>query len=1119
VPAVTPSSDAAVQEESKVSIRRLVEKYDLAVTSGEASRFSEAQVRISFIDPLLRALGWNVESSAEVTVEERLLEGHCDYALRIPGDRRPRVFIEAKRFELGPKGLDGHTERGGHPLSFPQQAIRYAWQSQAEWAVLTNFKETRLYSSYIDPKKPESGLIFTIPIEDFEAHFDQLWTLSKESVRRNALDDLPKKRARETIHVEAPADLFECRGRLASDIHRQDSALGTALVQQAAQRILDRLIVMRVAEDRGVLRAETLSTLHTAWKKALIDPSSLFIKSLRHQFEQFDNVYNSEMFTPGHVCDRVSVSNAVMERVLDVLYDYNFDLIDADILGSIYEGYLSFVLEEEKGELTFHRAESARKSHGVYYTPTYVVEYLVDHALGPALAEAEGSRLATLRVLDPACGSGSFLIKAYDRVAAQYARLNEEAKASAKGRRTIEEHEGRAEEVHDFRDRILRQNLFGVDLDGQAAEIAAINLMLKALRPGQKLPLILKENVRVGNALISADDADLQAVFGEGWRDRRPFRWATEFPTILAGENGGFDAVVGNPPYVDSKAIPESEREYFHSARHGRTLPFPMAYKKTDLYALFLELGIRLLRPGGRLAFIIPDKVLTAPYASKLRPFILDTCAVEQIVDLTRVRVFPRQTVKNVILVLRKEPDSAAREATMTRVGIVPSGTDLAGGIPEPSEEMPQSAFRTQTDCQFRLEYRNPKLLDTALKFERGTVRLEEIFYVNWGLRTGTEEKTRTLITMEPSGPNAKPLLRGEDITGRYVMEWGGQYILYEPEKLINPLFPEALGSPKIVVRKISGNRGLFAAFDDKGLYPFSTVILALPYHLVAEVKRVRVPEGAIEKSRRFDPKYVLAIVNSRATRFYYDMMIADGLSVVPSHVNRLPIPDAPPDVQARLAAHAGDLLRMGQELGKEQRLGSFRRIVSAQPRVGEDDLVRYLDRGTETTMEVRDRLDQVTKASRITVTPQAREGNLELRVGYRLRSSEEERHGTVVCHLEPAIAQFLALVLADREKPDLGSGRPMAKLRAIEIPRFDADWTRHLEIAREVVAIARRHQTGTRELTRAIEVAEAAIDREVYALFGLDETDIKELSAFQPRADEPPVDEDDSEDPGAGED
>jgi hypothetical protein len=350
-------------------------------------------------------------------------------------------------------------------------------------------------------------------------------------------------------------------------------------------------------------------------------------------------------------------------------------------------------------------------------------------------------------------------------------------------------------------------------------------------------------------------------------------------------------------------------------------------------------------------------------------------------------------------------------------------------------------------------------------------------------------------------------------------MEWGGQYILYEPEKLVNPLFPEALGSPKIVVRKISGNRGLFAAFDDQGLYPFSTVILALPYHLVAEVKRVRVPEGAIEKSRRFDPKYVLAIVNSRAARFYYDMMIADGLSVVPSHVNRLPIPDAPPDVQARLAAHAGDLLRMGRELGKEQRLGSFRRIVSERPRTGEDHLGRYLDNRAEAVIEVRDRLDQVTKASRITVLPLVREGDLELRVSYRPRPTDEEKHGTVVCHLDPTIARFLASVVRDRERPDLGSGRLMAKLRAIEIPRFDADWTRHMKIVRDVVATVQQHEAAIEELTRAIEVSEAAIDREVYALFGLDEADVERLLAFHPRADEPVVDEDGSDGPEVADD
>jgi hypothetical protein len=362
-------------------------------------------------------------------------------------------------------------------------------------------------------------------------------------------------------------------------------------------------------------------------------------------------------------------------------------------------------------------------------------------------------------------------------------------------------------------------------------------------------------------------------------------------------------------------------------------------------------------------------------------------------------------------------------------------------------------------------------------------------------------------IGWNPSGPNAKPLLRGEDITGRYVVEWGGQYIQYEPEKLVNPLFPEALGSPKIVVRKISGNRGLFAAYDEKGLYPFSTVILALPYHSLSEVKRVRPPEGAIDRSRRFDPKYVLAIINSRAARFYYDMMIADGLSVVPSHVNRLPIPDAPGEVQARLAAYTEDLLRMGRELREEQRLGSFRRIVSARPTIGEDNLSRYLDNGAEKVVEVRDRLDQVTKASRITISPNVREGELELRLSYRLKSSSDELHGTVVCHLDPAIALFIASVLRDREKPEIGSGRPLAKLRAIEIPRFDTDWARHLEIVSDVVATLRRHETKITDLTRAIGVAEASLDREVYALFGLDEVEVAQMLAFQPRVGEALVD------------
>jgi type I restriction-modification system DNA methylase subunit len=1080
----SPSS----KDEAHSALARLVEKYRSEEAQGRLPDYNEANVRLRFINPLLRALGWDIESPDEVSVEDHLLSGYSDYALKIPGERRPRVFVEAKRFELGATGLDGYTERGGRKISFPQQAVQYAWQTQAAWSVLTNFKETRLYSSYIDPEHPDDGCVFKIRLEDYEARFEELWAISKDSVASGALDEIPRKKARETIQVEAPAALFECRSDLAQNIHILNPDISITHVQEAAQRILDRLIVMRAAEDRQVLPSESLWKLYSTWKDTQIDPSALFVASLRHQFEQFDRIYDSEMFAPGHICDRVAISNAAAQSVLETLYEYNFNLIDADILGSIYEGYLGFVLKEERGELRFRREDQERKKHGVYYTPTFVVEYIVDRTLGRALEGASTERAASVRVVDPACGSGSFLIKAFDRFAEFYSRANLAARLSAKGRRTVEEHEGRPEEVHNFRERILRDNLFGVDLDGQAAEIASINLMLKALRKGQKLPLILRENIRVGNSLISGSEAELKPYFGDTWVEKKPFDWVDQFPFL---KEGGFDVIIGNPPYVDSKAIPEPEREYFHDATKRRELPFPAAYKKTDLYVLFIELGLRLLKPGGRLSFIIPDRFLYSPYGTKLREVILNTCVIEEIIDLTNVRVFPHQSVWNVILVLRKEEDTEARDRNQVRIGVVPAGYPVVDGIPEPSLAMPQSDFRAVPGFQFRLQLRDPRLRMIVRKMEEAGTRLNDIYYVNWGLRTGTDEKTERLITSDGHHPLARRLIRGENIIDRYLLEWTGQYIIYDSGQLVNPLFPEVLESPKIVIRKISGDRGLFASYDSEGLYPFSTVILALPFSALEGVERARVPAGAGERSKSFLPLFVLAVVNSKAAKFYFDAMVTDGLSVAPDQVRQIPIPPARPDLQESLGVRVTNLLRLRKELQIETRLGAFRHVISTRTRVGDDDFGHYMNRLGESGLGIGSRLDGVNKASQVSISPELRDDHLVLHVQFVSGKPPGERSGEIVCRFDHVTSRFLGLVLIDREKNVGGKGRLMTKIRAVEVPRFDPDWERHLGIVEEIVATVERHERRAAEIAVEMRAEEREIDRTVYGLYGLDDTEI----------------------------
>lgn len=1028
--------------------------------------------------------------------EQRTHRGRADYGLRLGRGAAPSIFVETKRLELGPEGLDGSTTRGGKKVTFPQQAIEYSWQMGADWAVLTNFRETRLYFSHIDPRRTEDGLVWSFKWDEYLDRFDELWLISKESVASRAIYGHEKKRTRLTIHQEAPVELFSCRNILVSDIRRLNPKVTLPEIRSAVQRILDRLIVIRVAEDRGILPSEGLWTRYRTWVETRFGDATFFSEGLEQLFRRFDSVYNSEMFAAGHICEKVSVSDGAISQVLDVLYAFNFELLDADILGSIYEGYLGHVLTDDEGGVKFQQVNGVRKKTGVYYTPTYVVGYIVDQALGPMLKSADLRQVERLRILDPACGSGSFLIKAFDRVAEFYEHRRSELREAARLRKSLTDHPQHPEDTSGYRERILADNLFGVDLDPQAAEITAINLMLKALQKGQKLPSILKGSVQVGNSLVSGDEKSLRPYFGEKWLDAHPLNWSEAFATVMA--EGGFDVVVGNPPYVNIVAIPEEERAFFFDQKGGRARPFPHAAKRTDLYVLFIELGLRLLKQGGRLSFIIPFPFLYSPYADSLRQYILETCCIEQIIDLSDVRVFADPSVYNVIIVLRKESDPKVRQEAEVGLGIVPAGTELARGVPKPTERIPQSRFAALPRSQLRLEVRDPAVYEVAKKIGAAGVRLGEVFYINWGLRTGTKEKTERLITSDGTLPNAKPMVRGEDIVDKYLLDRSGQFIIYDTAQLYNSLFPECIVNPKIIIRKISGDRGLFATFDSNGLYPFSTVIIALPYAAVEGVKRADVPAGAAEQSRGYDPKYVLAVMNSKVERFYYDVMIGDHLSVVPNHIKDLRIPNAPPEVQRDLAQKVGEVMQLRSELREEQRLVQYQRVASAKTQVGTVDLRKYLDTLDERNL-VKGNLESEFFASRIEVTPRMESEWLILSISYQTkRERGKVKKGEVRCRLPEPQGPFLFAALSGGSTFKVPAGKLMSRIGTIQTPLFAEEWQEHLTIVRDIMDRIGAHQSKATELAARVAALDAEIDNVVAGLFGLRARDIQTIDGFK---------------------
>ncbi len=586
-----------VRSKLKSELTDILDKYNLVAAEGNEKDFNEEDVKVKFINPFLEVLGWDVRGLDEVKYEQRTLSGRVDFGLRTEPSSKPIIFIEIKKFQ---ENLDGYRISKGRKRTYAEITIDYAWQMKVDWCVLTNFKELRLYYTHVS--KPKEGLIYKLKCDTFttEGSLSRIWDLSKGRISKGVLDTYERKRTREDVTTEVVNDLYKARKKLTGNINKNNNIAKEEL-RESVQRILDRLVVIRVAEDRGIITPETLLKRVTTWKETAIDKSiSTLMRDLKNIFRDFDSVYNSKLFEE-HKSENLRINNEVIEEVISVLYNYNFDLINADVLGSIYEDYIGHILKEKEKDLDVIEDYLTRKEGGIYYTPTYIVNYIVKNTLGRILTSIETpEEVSGIKVLDPACGSGSFLIKAFDHLNSFYLEYNRKKIKEAKSVRSLA---GYGHMVGDVHRRILRENLYGVDVDEQAAVIASVNLMLKAIQSGERLPIILGENIKVGNSLIDGKKEELKGYFKDP-TSKKPFNWQEQFPEIFT--NGGFDVVIGNPPYIRAHFLPNDDKKYFNDH-------FSSAHKQYDIFVLFIERAINLLKKNGYFSFIVSNKFPAMP--------------------------------------------------------------------------------------------------------------------------------------------------------------------------------------------------------------------------------------------------------------------------------------------------------------------------------------------------------------------------------------------------------------------------------------------------------------------------------------------------------------------------
>ncbi len=623
---------ALSKEQAKENLKILLEKFKREFESGKTDSYNEEATKIAFIQPLLKdVLGWDVNDNYEVSPEEKVSRDRVDYGLKVDG--KFCMLVEAKPVKAD---LEKHVE----------QAVKYGYNKRdVPFVMLTDFEGIKVFDTTVKPnfKNLNKGLKIDLDWKEYVSSFDELWLLSKESAVNHKLDELIKVKAkdRQTIDRAILDDLEGWREILAKDIYKNNHGLFNSgdlekdghYLKEITQKILDRVIFMRFCEDRNLSNRPSMRTLFEDRTDSI---GTRAMALLDDEFKQYNVVFNSDLFGRRDWDGKVLVHIKALREIILGTYDpYLFDVIPLEVLGNIYEQYLGYTIRLTEQQVKYELKPEVRKAGGVYYTPKYIVDYIVKNTVGKILEEGSPAKIKNLSILDPACGSGSFLIRAYEEMLNYYKNLKaKEAKGDKimAGQGELETRIGATASELNITEKaeILKRHIYGVDIDDQAVEVTKLSLMLKMLEGehglvgGRGVLPMLDRNIKCGNSLISGDSQELFKYFGKDYYKVKPFDWKTEFKQVMVDE-GGFDVVIGNPPYEVTLGK-EKKKDISNLLQINKY--FKEQYKtiegETNLYKVFTEKGINLVSKKGMFSFIMPTSILNDKSALELRKLLLE---------------------------------------------------------------------------------------------------------------------------------------------------------------------------------------------------------------------------------------------------------------------------------------------------------------------------------------------------------------------------------------------------------------------------------------------------------------------------------------------------------------
>ncbi len=868
-------------------IVELVDRFDRNRDSYRSGSYNETQLRREFLDPFFEVLGWDVsnkrgyaEAYKDVIHEGAIKIGGAtkapDYCFRIGGTRK--FFLEAKKPSVDIKG-------DTHPA---YQLRRYAWSAKLPLSILTDFEEFAVYDCRVRPTQADRAAvarIFYINYADYIDRWNEIDSVySRDSVLRGSFDEYVEsskgKRGTSEIDSSFLEEIESWRTALARNIALRNPSLSQRELNFTVGRTIDRIIFLRICEDRGV---EDYGQL-----MALQNGRNVYAR-LCHLFRRADERYNSGLFhyrdekqRSGHpdvISFGLTIDDRTIKQIIKSLYypesPYEFSVLSADILGQVYEQFLGKVIRLT----TQHRAvvedkPEAKKAGGVYYTPTYVVDYIIENTVGQLLKEKSLKQVGKLKILDPACGSGSFLIGAYQCLLDWhydfYTKNGPEKWSKGRSPSLQQDASGGWRLTTGERKRILLDNIYGVDIDSQAVEVTKLSLLLKVLEGETEQTLTrqfrffreralpdLGNNIKCGNSLIGPDIYVEQqmSLLDENERFRiNVFDWEDEFQAIM--KVGGFNAVIGNPPWISLKGkfgagiYPKHEIDYMIEKFSGNTY-------MPNMYEYFIAQGIRLIIDGGYFGYIVPDRLGFNSQFQKLRREILKQC---QVLSLVYKVPFPRITADTLVFVFRRKNNPDRDELV------------AIGEYGKESLDIPQREFEQSPTHTFQY-YENVEIRNVIKKIESSSNvcplgNLCETTSGFGGRSSSITSKRTSNLQIET--------LKGDSI-GRYALkkkywfEFNQQNITGRTTNKIK------LGAkPKILLRK-TGAR-ILATFDDSGIFPEQSL-----YFL-------------FNNRSNLDFMYLLGILNSAVVNFLFtNRYVTNKRSIAQlkkNHLDEIPIPN-----------------------------------------------------------------------------------------------------------------------------------------------------------------------------------------------------------------------------------